>query len=104
MAQSFLQTVSEAVSSTALDDHYPAPVYVSGDEGDIRPPNVNPGRPEQTQFPPQPGGQIQGVRTLFYFTCTLQSKTLRLLVIGSGVAVTVVTSQPQPSLNPGTQG
>ena len=65
MAQSFLQTVSEVVSTT-LDDHYPAPTDVSGveirDRG-VRPPNVNAGRPEQTQFPPQPGGQVQGVKT-----------------------------------------
>ena len=65
MAQSFIPTVSEPVSTT-LDYHYPAPVYVSGVEipdGDVRPPNVNDGRPEQTQSPPQPGGQVQGVRT-----------------------------------------
>lgn len=65
MAQSILQTVSEEVSTT-LDEHYPAPIDVSGVEirdGDVRPPNVNSGRPEQTQFPPQPGGQVQGVRT-----------------------------------------
>lgn len=65
MAQRFLQTVSGVVSTT-LDERYPAAIDVSGVEirdRDVRPPNVNAGRPEQTRFPPQPGGQVQGVRT-----------------------------------------